>query len=33
MQTPFVGPSWPRWLDQPIELLAGLKPVEAIERG
>ena len=29
MQTPFVGP----WLDQPNELLASLKPVEAIERG
>jgi DNA-binding transcriptional regulator YiaG len=29
MQGPFVGP----WLDQPSKLLAGLKPVEAIERG
>jgi hypothetical protein len=29
MQPPFVG----SWLDQPSELLAGLKPVEAIERG
>ena len=29
MQTPFVGP----WLDQPSEFLAGLKPLEAIERG
>ena len=29
MQIPLVGP----WLDQPSELLAGFKPVEAIERG
>jgi DNA-binding transcriptional regulator YiaG len=29
MQAAFVGP----WLDQPNELLAGLKPVEAVERG
>ena len=29
MQAPFVG----TWFDQPSELLAGLKPVEAIERG
>ena|SRR5690242_11590042 len=29
MQPAFVG----RWLDQPNELLGGLKPVEAIERG
>ena len=29
MQPTFVG----AWLDQPNEMLAGLKPVEAIERG
>jgi DNA-binding XRE family transcriptional regulator len=29
MQPAFVG----RWLDQPNDMLAGLKPVEAIERG
>ena len=29
MQASFVG----AWLDGPSELLAGLKPVEAIERG
>src|SRR5436309_15999645 len=29
METAFVG----RWLDQPNEMLGGLKPVEAIERG
>ena len=29
MQPAFVG----RWLDQPNEMLGGLKPVEAIERG
>jgi len=29
MQSAFVG----QWLDQPNEMLGGLKPVEAIERG
>jgi hypothetical protein len=29
MQPAYVG----RWLDQPNDLLAGLKPLEAIERG
>ena len=29
MEPAFVG----RWLDQPNEMLAGLKPVEAVERG
>jgi hypothetical protein len=29
MEPAFAG----RWLDQPNEMLAGLKPVEAIERG
>jgi hypothetical protein len=29
MNAAYVGP----WLDEPNEMLAGLKPVEAIERG
>jgi hypothetical protein len=29
MESTFVG----RWLDEPNEMLAGLKPVEAVERG